>query len=571
MNDSTVSLRWLATGAMLCAILILPVSWYSSQDWIFPDSTSYLDMAGGVLRDSPAVLLKNAYWSPGYPAVLALMMAVVRPSLAAELHAAYILHWLLFVVTTGCFTLLLRVFLQWLRGNSWPELATDSTLGKALVCFGYAFFLLSNMNQTLWYLTPDMLLQGLVYLSAAFALRLFLPHSSWKHSVGLGIALGLGYLTKAAMFPVAFLLIGILFFKPPMDHLGRRHPAIALACFCLVVAPLVISLSHEKHRFTFGDSGKLNYAMVIGSVPYCAGWTGQDPADGIPAHAPRKISEAPVILEFRTPVSGTLPIWYDASYWYEGLRIHISVPRQLAGLLRPFRQVHSMQTVFLAIAAALSAFCLLNIRIRSVIRTGGIQIWIFLLWPIAACLMYALVLFSFRYVVGYIVLMCLSAATLFLQPWRSATRRRALFAAALLMMLVGVVRLRPVIRAAFPSNDGGSLTHEEGRDNGPSSAAVARELFRLGIRPGDEISVLGHSLDCYYARLAGIRIVAQIWEDPEQIAGLSAPEVRRVLTQLNQIGVKALIARAKPGFANDKGWVAIPRTDVYVRMLDTLR
>jgi hypothetical protein len=96
---------------------------------------------------------------------------------------------------------------------------------------------------------------------------------------------------------------------------------------------------------------------------------------------------------------------------------------------------------------------------------------------------------------------------------------------------------------------------------------VAGELVRLGVRPGDELGVLGHSLDCYYARLAGVRIVAQIWEDPEQIAGLNAPEVRRVLTQLKQIGVKALVARAKPGFVNDEGWIAVPRTDVYIRML----
>jgi hypothetical protein len=181
--------------------------------------------------------------------------------------------------------------------------------------------------------------------------------------------------------------------------------------------------------------------------------------------------------------------------------------------------------------------------------------------------MYTLVLFSFRYVVGYIVLMCLSAATLSLQPWRSATRRRALFAATLLLVLVGAVRLRPVLRAALRPNDSGSLTREEGRDNGPSSAAVARELARLGIRPGDEISVLGHSLDCYYARLAGVRIVAQIWDDPEQVAGLSATQVRQVLSQLRQIGVKALVSRSKPGFVNDEGWTAIPRTDVFVRML----
>jgi hypothetical protein len=249
MNDSTGAwLRWMAIAAGLCAILILPVVWDASQGWFFPDGTSYLDMAGGAVHGSPAVLLKNAYWSPAYPAILALMMAVVRPTLASELHAVYTLHWLIFLFTTACFSLLLGTFLEWLRRGPWPELAREGTLFKALVCFGYAFFLLSNMNQTLWYATPDMLLQGLVYSSAACGLRLFQPGSSWKHSVALGLTLGVGYLAKAVMFPSALLLLAILFLKPPKDRLGRRHAAIALACFCLAAAPLVLSLSHEDRK-----------------------------------------------------------------------------------------------------------------------------------------------------------------------------------------------------------------------------------------------------------------------------------------------------------------------------------
>ena len=568
MNDSTSAwLRWMAIASALCAILILPVAWDASQNWIFPDSTSYLDMAAGAVRESPAVLLKNAYWSPGYPAVLTLAMAVARPSLAAEVPGMYMVHWLIFVFATACFSLLLWIFLQWLCRHAWPELASDRTLFKAFICFAYAFFVLANMNQTLWYLTPDMLLQGLVYVSAAYALRLFLPDSSWKHSAALGLALGLGYWTKAAMFPVAIVLLALLFVKPPGDGWRRRHSAIALVCFCLAAAPLVLSLSHEKHRFTIGDSGKLNYAWFVGGIPVYSGWNGQPAENGTPVHAPRRVNEAPLILEFRAPVSGTQPLWYDPSYWWEGLRVPLNVQNQLYGLFRPFTQAHSMQTVFLALAAALAPICLFSSRVRKVIRDGGIQNWILIVWPGAACLMYSLVLFNFRYVAPYLVLIGLGAATLLLQPLRSATRTRALFAAALLLALVGTVRLRPVMQAAFHSDAGGPLTREEGRDNRRSSAAVAEALTRLGLRPGDEISVLGHSLDCYYARLAGVRIVAQIWEDPEQVAGLSAAEVRQVLVQLKQIGAKALVSRSKPGFVNDEGWTAIPRTDVYVRML----
>jgi hypothetical protein len=568
MSDSTgARLRWMAIASVLCAILILPVAWDASENWIFPDSTSYLDMAANALGDSPAILLKNAYWSPAYPAVLALTMAVARPSLAAEVPAMYLVHWLIFIFATACFSLLLGIYLQWLRRNSWPELAADGVLLRAAVYFAYAVFLLANMNQTLWYLTPDMLLQGLVYLSAACALRLFMTGSSWKHSAALGLALGLGYWSKAAMFPAALVLLAVLFLKPPADRWRRRHSVIALVCFCLVAAPLVLSLSHEKHRLTFGDSGKLNYAWFVGGIPVYSGWNGQPAENGTPAHAPRRISEAPLILEFRAPVSGTQPLWYDPSYWWEGLRVPVSVQRQLAGLLRPFTQAHSIQTVLLASTAALVPLCLFSSRVRRVFRGGGIQNWILIVWPAAACVMYSLVLFNFRYVVPYLVLTCLGTAALPLQPFRRATMNRALFAAALLLALDGAVRLRPVLHAAFRPDAGGPLTREEGRDNRASSAAVAHELARLGIRPGDEISVLGHSLDCYYARLAGVRIVAQIWEDPEQVAGLSAPQVRQVLSQLKLIGVKALVSRSKPGFVNDEGWTAIPRTDVYVRML----
>ena len=97
--------------------------------------------------------------------------------------------------------------------------------------------------------------------------------------------------------------------------------------------------------------------------------------------------------------------------------------------------------------------------------------------------------------------------------------------------------------------------------------AAAQGLISLGIQPGDEIAVLGHSLDCYYARLAGVRIVAQIWEIPEEIAGLSEPQVSQVLSQLKQTGIKALVSRSQPGFVNDHGWIGIPRTDIYVRKL----
>jgi len=570
MSPATAVLRWMAIAVVCCAILILPVVYGASRDWIFPDTTSYLDMASAAVHGSPSILLANAYWSPAYPATLAIMMLVARPAPAAELGAAYVLHWLLFLLATLCFSLLLGTLLQWLRRNSWLELERDTTLAKALdkamVCFGYAFFFMANMNQTIWYLTPDMLVQAVVYLSAACALRLFLPGSAWKHSVALGLALGVGYLAKAAMFPAALLLIGVIFLKPSKQGMGRRHAVIALVCFCLAASPLVLTLSRGKQRLTFGDSGKLNYAWFVGYVPPYSGWNGQPPNLGTPVHAPRVIADAPLILEFRSPVTGTQPLWYDPSYWWDGLRVPMSVRRQVAAFLRPFTQEHSRQTLVLALAMALLPLCLLSGRVRKAIRGGGVQALVLIVWPLATCLMYSMVLFNFRYIVGYVVLLGLGAAAVVLNVFQAATRARMLFAAAFLLVLAGIVRYRPVVLRSIQS-EAGSLTREEGRDTVASSIVVARELTRLGLRPGDEIGVLGHSLDCYYARLAGVRIVTQIWEDPDRVAGLSAERVREILAQLKQLGVKALVSRGERGFHNDQGWIAVPRTDVFVRPL----
>ena len=173
MSESAGRLaRWMAIAAYLCAILILPVAWDASQGWLFPDGTSYLDLASSAIHDSPAVLLKNAYWSPAYPAILALTdgrgAPRARRGTVRGAHAQL-------ADLPGRDGLLQPALATFCNGSAATggrnsRVAPPSRVWSASA---YALFLLSNMNQTLWYITPDMLVQGLVYLSAACALRLF--------------------------------------------------------------------------------------------------------------------------------------------------------------------------------------------------------------------------------------------------------------------------------------------------------------------------------------------------------------------------------------------------------------
>ncbi|MEO8594984.1 MAG: hypothetical protein ABI759_16815 [Candidatus Solibacter sp.] len=561
-------LRWLAIPLVLCALLIIPVVWDGAQGWIFPDSLSYIDLASDAVRVSPTVLLKNAYWSPLYPAMLATALAALRPSLATEVTVFYFVHWLTFVFAAAGFGVFWWTFLQWLRGTGWVELREDDRLFRALAGFGYVLFFVAHLNRTLWYLTPDLLMEGTVLFAAALAIRLYRPGAGIRHSVWLGAAMGAGYLAKAPMFLLSLALLAILWLMPPPDRHGRRHSLVALAVFCLVAAPLVVSLSREKHRLTFGDAGKLNYAYHIGDLPKHSGWIGQNPKDGVPAHPPRTISDLVLLMEFRTPVSGTIPIWYDPSYWWEGVKVHFDLGRQLNGLLRPFRMVHSVQSILLALVAIAIALTLLSGRVRRAIRGSGIQAWILLVWPLMALTMYALVVFNYRYTVGFILLLCLGALTLVLRVLRPAAAIKLLLGGIALLAIASVVLLRPVVKGALHSGSPTEpLTRVEGQDNRASSIAVAQELARMGIRAGDEIAVLGTGLDGYYARMAGVRVVAQIWEDPDRIENLEASQVGQILSQLRQTGVKALLSRTKRGFVHDDGWVAVPRTDVFIRVL----
>ena len=36
------------------------------------------------------------------------------------------------------------------------------------------------------------------------------------------------------------------------------------------------------------------------------------------------------MYEFGTPIAGTYPVWYDPSYWYEGLTPHFDLTAQMS-------------------------------------------------------------------------------------------------------------------------------------------------------------------------------------------------------------------------------------------------
>ena len=108
----------------------------------------------------------------------------------------------------------------------------------------------------------------------------------------------------------------------------------AAVVFCAISTPWILALSHAKGHFTFGDSGKDNYVFLINHVP--ARWYSDDieAAKGHYLHPVRRLYDAPPVFEFATPIRGSIPVWYDPSYWAEGATPRVAFKQELAIIKR---------------------------------------------------------------------------------------------------------------------------------------------------------------------------------------------------------------------------------------------
>jgi hypothetical protein len=101
--------------------------------------------------------------------------------------------------------------------------------------------------------------------------------------------------------------------------------------------------------------------------------------------------------------------------------------------------------------------------------------------------------------------------------------------------------------------------------------AVADELIHEGIAPGDKVAFVGFALmDHYWARLAGVSIVAEVPQEGtfwEAGPGLKT----QVLSLFAKSGAKAVVTRDVPPLFSADGWKRVPGTAYFVLSLSGLQ
>jgi hypothetical protein len=360
--------------------------------------------------------------------------------------------------------------------------------------------------------------------------------------------------------------LAVIFLATSALILGRRdnrisHLVVASLALAFVALPFILELSVANGRPTVGDSARLNYLWVVDGVPLVH-WQGGPTGIGYPLHHSQPLLERPAIFAFDSPFPVTYAAWYAPEYWFEGATPLITPGRQGRAILAALQACSTLAADFGGVFAALAIL----LSMRSGPWRCGVRPALALLTPaVAAICMYGLVLAEARYVAPFVVLLLLGLLLLVRLP-------RARWGVALSANVSVVIVILFLVQTASNTADfvGATLTQVL---NGQilasdDQAQVAGALRSAGIQPGDPVASGDRAFNDYWARLARVRIVAEVSERDGAAVLQTDPAARaaaqRVLLAQN---VRAVIARAWPSPTDDPGWQPIDGTDYFYHLV----
>lgn len=481
-----------------------------------PDSRSYLEVARAYLRHDWAMAV-NAYWSPLYSWLSAIVLGVTHPSWRWEYPTIHAMNFMIYLAAIAAFEFF------W-RGIQRSESGVPNLI---LWVLGYSLFIWLTVG----YLSmtgPDLCVETITLLIAGLVVRIK-NNEETKHFVWLGITLAVGYFAKAVLFPMAFVFLGVLL----MARVPPRKIAWTAVIFLVLSAPLILLLSREKHHLTFSESGPLTLAWSNWNIPI-RNWQGQPAGSGTPIHPTRQIHQHPAVFEFNGPIRASYPPWYDPSYWNEGLRFRFdagvvlkhaahNLTRILSYFLQP--KVWILAIFVLAALSSRSSFA------------GIATDWFLLLPAIAAFAMYSLTFAESRYMPAWEMLVW--AAFLFGLRIRKEPAKR------ILPWLAGGTAAVMLLSSA----NGVRAEFVYGRhDDATSEYRIAEELQQLGVSEGEKVAAIGFDNDAHWAYLDRLSIIAEIDADQTCEFWSAIPATQQeILNEFRHAGASLVVARVNSG------------------------
>jgi len=529
---------------MVCCWLAQALTAANSLD---PDAVGYLNISYSCVAGNWHSLV-NGYWSPALPFLLALCVKLFgfgpfREPLAIHLFAVASL-----VLALASFEWFISSFLAFRKqldgGNA--GLISGSLSDDTVRFLGYVlFFWISTFLVPPYLEQPDILLFAAYLAGSSLAMQIVSSNGGLWRYVLLGIVLGLGYLTKAIMFPLAFTFILAILLRKEWRRFLPRVVLTAIV-FAAVSAPFIFELSKSKGRLTYGDAGAVNYRHIMG----------MDAQDNTGPLVPRPVA-APNAQDFTGIIElGAYPPWADPSNGYKGSPVHVDLRRQIN---RIHIVLHDYFDLYFGLLAPL-----LTVFLVLAIWDG--EIWAFakrllaqpVLWlpAIGGLALYGLVRVEGRMLAGFTIgLFAACAAALRLKNTDGVPKaiRSAVIAVSIVLgsqiaMKVGHAVLQFHDNAKFPDWE------------------VVKALQQMGIKPGDRVSYMGMALtDNTWTHLARVTMSAEIPEgDMLTFWAADRAERTEATRWLAATGARALVTRAVPSTAMSMGWRRVGETDYFI-------
>ncbi len=471
----------LRTAALLFALGQIWTSRYA----VNPDGIAYLDIARALLRGDWNEGL-SSYWSPLYSWLVAVVFAIFRPGLRWQYLSMHAINFAGFAFTLWAWEQLVKEWEEWQGPPAHRGLVNFA--GYATVCWAGLHLV------DLAFDSADIFVLALTLLLAARLVRVRRGSAVTADFVVIGLVLGTAFLAKAAtmvMVPVSFVLLAIML-RSVMD---KRLGITALATL-IVIGPFVIVLSVAKHRFTIGDTGPINYSLVVSGLS-AEGYKDSvlPPPAGLP-HAPRVLLNDPRVLGFAEHTTGTLPLHNDPAWWYRGYPVLLNLTRQVAAI----RGGIAFTGVLILSIPSVGLF-LFSRRLWPAVG----QLWFLGLLAFGALATYWLVVVHARYVAGPLALI---GFILLAGAWHTTLSLRVQRAAVLsVALLFGIGMWRAMITVPFYlAGEVMSLGGSPFRVN----VELAEAMKRKGLKPGDRVGFIGDTLDATWLALNEAQIVAMV-------------------------------------------------------------
>ena len=554
--------------ALAVALILGAMDAWFLRNWnLNPDGVSYFDLARAMAKHGiPAVI--NGYWSPLYPAMLGGALRLFAPTTDMMFPMVRMIGYVVFVGATFAFSRVLRIATS---GNHNYHAASPAARTLILVAAWELYLLLVLKSIGLFLVTPDMGVALFVFWECGELVALATMPMAPSRWARLGIVLAIGYWWKAILFPVSGVMLLVAGWIAWRRRDGWRGPIAAGSAFSILALLFIVPLSFLVGRPTFGETGRLNQLWFVNDAPHlttlCIGPGTHLPLDRVGAvRTDSVLVSRPLTcaLPERWP-DATLPLWYDASYWYQQTHTYMSLQETTAAVRRDIGYMRDA----LADAAPLMTltFAVLAI-VAFVTRSSPSSAWPLVMLAVIPVSFYLLVYVELRHIVPFLVAGAL-AVLLAIVNLPSRWRR------ALLVSTVAIGAVDCAMHLSLPALIELSIfRHELRGDPRPTqlSDRVAKLLVARGIEPGSRVATINTLWNVDWAQRAGVVVRAYSPEytvPPEQTVGeLRDPCTTFVYDQaLRRARIDAVVMLAPLGVHIPAGFEPLDDTGYFVRLI----